>query len=160
MGKLYLWNLVSFDIVWVSFTYYMNRNKKSMKLKLLPLRLHSVASIHIPSNDTKLFRSNPSVTLSRLKLHSATSFVLPSVNISNCFHNAPKVTLSPLKTSVLRNHNVISSNIRFKKPRLFPTINKCNSKRCRCCNYLSCKSTIKSSVNGRVFNVNIQNDID
>ena len=160
LGKLYRWNLVSFGVVWVSLTYNMNRQKQSMTIKLLPLRLHSAASVHIPSNDTKLFRSYPSVTLSRLKLHSATSFVLPSVNISNCFHNAPKVTLSPLKTSVLRSHNVISSNIRFKKPRLFPTINKCNSKRCRCCNYLSSKSTIKSSVNGRVFNININTDID
>jgi hypothetical protein len=29
-----------------------------------------------------------------------------------------------------------------------------------CCNHISCKSNIKSSVNGRTFNVNILSDID
>ena len=43
---------------------------------------------------------------------------------------------------------------------MYPTISKCNAKRCSCCNHLCCKSTIKSNVNGRQFSVITNSDLD
>ena len=46
-----------------------------------------------------------------------------------------------------------------KRHRVHPVINKCNTKRWACCNYISCKSNIKSTVNSRVFSVVLDSDI-
>ena len=148
-------------MVWASFSKFMHRlNKNSLHLNISPLRLHSAASVHIPNTTyNQLFNSKPFVRLSQLKLHSATSFVTPSINVFNCFQN-PKVTLSPLKNSIIRKYSKIPSLALCKKPRVYPTISKCNSKRCKCCNYLCSGSTIKSTVNGRVFSVDLPYDID
>lgn len=134
-------------------------NIKKATINLSPLRLHSATSVHIPNSGNKLFNS-VTVPITPLKLHSATSFSLPSVNISNCFHNVPKVTLSRLPNSLIRKHKLNDSFNLSRKGRMYPLISKCNAKRCKCCNYLSCRSTIKSSVNGRQFSVEIPCDID
>ena len=138
----------------------MNHNFRNIpSLKLSPLRLHSARSLHIPNSD-QLFQSKPIVSLPRLKLHSANSFVLPSTNVSNCFHNGPRVTLSPLSNALIRKYNINQYTSSLGNRRMYPSISKCNSKRCRCCNYLSCNSTIKSSVNGRIFSINLPSNID
>ena len=41
---------------------------------------------------------------------------------------------------------------------MYPSISKCNAKRCRCCKHICCKITIKSNVNGRQFSVVIYSD--
>lgn len=135
-------------------------NTKKASIHLSPLRLHSATSVHIPNADKKLFNSKVTVPIARLKLHSAASFNLPSVNISNCFHNGPKVTLSPLSNSLIRKHKLSDFSNSFRKRRMYPLISKCNARRCKCCNYLTCHSTIKSSVNGREFSVVLPHDID
>lgn len=129
-------------------------------IKLSPLRLHSATSLHIPKSDSNFLQSKPIVPLPRLKLHSATSFVLPSTSISNCFHNGPKVALSPLSNSLIRRYNINQYSSSLGNHRMYPSISKCNSKRCRCCNYLSCNSTIKSSINNRMFSINLPSSID
>ena len=139
----------------------MNRNLQKIPIiKLSPLRLHSATSLHIPNSDNKILSSKPVVSLPRLNLHSATSFVLPSANISNCFHNGPRVALSPLSNSLIRKYNIKQYSPSLGNHRMYPSISQCNSKRCRCCNYLSCNSTIKSSINNRVFSVNLPFNID
>ena len=105
----------------------------------------------------KLFQ--PSVRLTPLNLHSARSFHLPSVSISNCFHNGPRVVLSPLKDSMSRKY-LVHKKIVFPKRRKYPHISKCNTKRCRCCKHLVCESTVKSTVNGRTFSVRLNSDVD
>ena len=90
----------------------------------------------------------PSVYVSPLKLHSATKINLHGVSDSGLFRNHLKVRLSPLKSPVLRN-----SRSKYRRSVVYPSITKCNAKRCSCCKHLCCKSTIKSNVNGRHFSV-------
>ena len=90
----------------------------------------------------------PSVYVSPLKLHSATKINLHGVSGSSLFRNHLKVRLSPLKSPVLRN-----SWSKYRRSVVYPSITKCNAKRCSCCTHLCCKSTIKSNVNGRQFSV-------
>ena len=63
--------------------------------------------------------------------------------------------LSPLKSPVLRKY----SNP-FKRPGMYPSISKCNAKRCNCCIHLCTNSTVTSSVNGRKFSVVNNSDLD
>ena len=97
----------------------------------------------------------PSVYVSPLKLHSATKINLHGVSNSAIFRNHLKVRLSPLKSPVLRN-----SRSKYRRSVVYPSISKCNAKRCSCCKYLCCKSTIKSNVNGRQFSVITNSDLD
>ena len=131
---------------------------KTPILKIKPLNMHSVSSVQIPQNVTNFSLLQPSVRLKPLNLHSASSFHVPSLSINKCFYNGPKVVLSPLKSSIIR---ISSINIRtlHKKHRVYPKISKCNAKRCRCCNNLSCDSTIISTINGRVFSVKLTSDV-
>ena len=62
---------------------------------------------------------------------------------------------SPLKSPVLRKY----SNP-FKRPGMFPSISKCNARRCNCCMHLCTNSTVTSSVNGRKFSVINNSDLD
>ena len=48
----------------------------------------------------------------------------------------------------------------FKRPGVYPSISKCNAKRCNCCMHLCTNSTITSSVNGRKFSVVNNSDLD
>ena len=43
---------------------------------------------------------------------------------------------------------------------MYPSISKCNAKKCNCCNHLCSKITITSSVNGRAFSVVNDSDLD
>ena len=97
----------------------------------------------------------PSVYVSPLKLHSATKINLHGVSESALFRNLLKVRLSPLKSPVLRN-----SRSKYRRSVVYPSISKCNAKRCSCCKHLCCKSTIKSNVNGRQFSEITNSDLD
>ena len=69
-----------------------------------------------------------------------------------CF---PGEAMLAFKSPVLRN-----SRSKYTRRVVDPCISKCNSKRCSCCKHLCCKSTIKSSVNGRQFSVITYSDLD
>ena len=43
---------------------------------------------------------------------------------------------------------------------MYPSISKCNAKRCKCCKHLSTLTTVTSSVNGRPFSVINNSDLD
>jgi hypothetical protein len=45
------------------------------------------------------------------------------------------------------------------RKQFFPSISKCNRKRCCTCKYLSCKSVIQSTSNRRNFSINIPSDV-
>ena len=133
-------------------------NRQKIKLNLQPLNLHSASSVFIPPNITDFKSLQPTVRLRPLQLHSASQFHVPSISINKCFYNGPKVVLSPLKSIISnRSYNIRSLN---RRRRLHPQINKCNARRCMCCNYLTCSSTIKSTVNGRVFSTNFTSDVN
>ena len=63
-------------------------------------------------------------------------------------HNNLRVRLSPLKSHILRKYTNP-----FKRCGMYPSISKCNAKRCKCCKHLSTKTTVTSSDNGRQFSV-------
>ena len=126
-----------------------------IKILLLPLRLHSSSSIQIPQSTNRYNSMLPSVYFSPLKLHSATKINLHGVSDSALFRNHLKVRLSPLKPPVLRN-----SRSKYKRSVVYPSISKCNAKRCSCRKHLFCKSTIKSNINGRHCSVIINSDLD
>ena len=46
------------------------------------------------------------------------------------------------------------------KTGMYPSISKCNAKRCNCCMHLCTNSTVTSSVNGRKFSVVNNSDLD
>ena len=143
----------------------MNNLNRAIKIQLSPLRLHSASSIQVPKNGIAFLKSKPYVQLSPLNLHSATSVQIPTHNSTNIFNNRLAVSLTPLRSPVVRKYKVpplfrVQLNLRKLSRRVFPSITKCNAKRCSCCNYLSCKSHIQSVVNGRRFNVNLPSDID
>ena len=97
------------------------------------------------------------LSASSVNLHGlAASFVnLHGLANTSIFHNNLRVMLSPLKSPVLRKY----SNP-FKRPGMYPSISKCNAKRCNCCKHLCTNSTVTSSVNGRKFSVVNKSDLD
>ena len=97
----------------------------------------------------------PAVRLRPLNLLSASSVNLHGLANTSIFHNNLRVMLSPLKSPVLRKY----SNP-FKRPGMFPSISKCNAKRCNCCMHLCTNSTVTSSVNGRKFSVVNNSELD
>ena len=72
-----------------------------------------------------------------------------------CFLETAWVMLPPLKSPVLRKY----SNP-FKRPGMYPSISKCNAKRCNCCMHLCTNSTVTSSVNGRKISAVNNSDLD
>ena len=128
---------------------------KTVKILLLPLRLHSASSIQIPQSNNRNNSMLPSVYISPLKFHSAIKINLHGVADSALFKNHLKVCLSPLKSPVVRN-----SRSKYRRSVVYPFISKSNAKRCSCCKHLCCKSTIKSNVNGRQFSVFTNSDLD
>ena len=130
-------------------------------VRISPIKLHSASSLQVPSKISNFCSLQPRLRLEPLNLSRAKSFHVPSISVSHCFHNGPKVVLSPLKASVVRKALTQNNSVLIKsKHAAHPTISKCNTKRCGCCKHLSCKSTIKSTVNGRVFSVKLEEDID
>ena len=143
--------------VWYRLKNSIMNSLKTVKILLSPLRLHSVSSIQVPQSTNRYNSMLPSVYASPLKLHSATKINLHGVSDSALFRNHLKVRLSPLnlKSPVLRN-----SRSMYRRSVVYPSISKCNAKRCSCCKHLCCKSTIKSNVNGRQFFVITNSDLD
>ena len=116
---------------------------KRLKITLTPLRLHSASSVRIPNSINNFRTLIPAVRLRPLNLLSASSVNLHGLANTSIFHNNLRV-MSP----VLRKY----SNP-FKRPGMYPSISKCNAKRCNCCMHLCTNSTVISSVNGRKFSV-------
>ena len=127
----------------------------SLKITLTPLRLHSASSVRIPNSINNFRTLIPALRLRSLNLLSASSVNLHGLANTSIFHNNLRVMLSPLKSPVLRKY----SNP-FKRPRMYPSISKCNAKRCNCCMHLCTNSTVTSSVNGRKFSVVNNSDLD
>ena len=120
-----------------------------------PLRFHSASSIRIPNYINNFRTLIPAVRLRPLNLLSASFVNLHGLANTSVFHNNLRVLLSPLKSPVLRKY----SNS-FKRPGMYPSISKCNAKRCNCCMHLYTNSIITSSVNGRKFSVVNNSDLD
>ena len=125
-----------------------------LKITLTPLRLHSASSIRIPNSINNFRTLIPAVRLRPLNLLSASSVNLHGLANTSILHNNFRVMLSPLKSPVLRKY----SNP-FKRPGMYPSISKCNAKRCNCCMHLCTNSTATSSVNGRKFSVVNNSDL-
>ena len=128
---------------------------KIPSISITALRMHSASTVQIPQHTMDFNHLQPSVCLKRLNLHSASSFHVPSLSSNQNFQYRPTMMLSPIQ----RNALVKMRNFPRRR-RVYPEIEKCNAKRCLCCKYLSCKSNIKSTVNGRVFNVNFDADVN
>ena len=126
-----------------------------LKITLTPLRLHSASSLRIPNSINNFRTLIPALRLRPLNLLSASSVNLHGSANTSIFHNNLRVMLSPLKSPVLRKY----SNP-FKRPGMYPSILKCNAKRCNCCMHLCTNSTVTSSVNGRKFSVVNNSDLD
>jgi hypothetical protein len=134
----------------------LNRNNTHL---LSPLRVHSTSTYSIQMKHHSTPRRTPSVVLSPLNLSSVNSFYIPRSINTNIFNNSLRIRLSPIKHTILKKYNITTTNYPHRS-RVYPSINKCNSKRCGCCNFLSHRSTITSNVNGRTFNVILNTDID
>ena len=141
--------------VWYKLKNSIMKSLKTVKIYLSPLRLHSASSIQIPQSTNRYYSMLQSVNVSPLKLHSATKTNLHGVSDSALFRKHLKVRLSPLKSPVLRN-----SRSKYRRSVVYPSISKCNAKRCSCCKHLCCKSIIKSNVNGRQISVTTNSDLD
>ena len=126
-----------------------------LKITLTPPRLHSASSVRIPNSINNFRTLIPALRLRPLNLLSASSVNLHGLANTSIFHNNLRVMLSPLKSPVLRK----SSNP-FKRPGMYPSISKCNTKRCNCCMHLCTNSTVTSSVNGRKISVVNNSDLD
>ena len=120
------------------------------------LKGQTTSSAHGLNNNKALLSLIPKVKLTPINLFSTSVCYVPNVNSHSLFKHKPTVRLSPLKPSVISKYNV-----KLGRPgSLFPVISKCNAKRCGCCKFLSCKSNIRSSVNGRTFNIKTNIDLD
>lgn len=104
---------------------------KNPKVVLSPLRIPITRSIHLPLNYRQLLFSKPTVKLSLLR----TSFIGGTMRLGS----SSQRNLAPCNR--------------------YPTINKCNSRKCLCCKFLNMSSFILSSVNNRKFSVNIKSDV-
>ena len=74
----------------------------------------------------------PSIKIRPLNILSASSVNLHGITNSNVFHNNLRIRLSPLKSPILRKYTNP-----FKRCGMYPSISKCNAKRCKCCKHLS-----------------------
>ena len=105
------------------------------------------------------------ITLTLLRLHSASSVRIPN-SINNFLTLIPAVRLRPLNllsASSVNLHGLANTSKYsnpFKRPGMYPSISKCNAKRCKCCMHLCTNSTVTSSVNGRKFSVVNNSDLD
>ena len=126
-----------------------------LRITLTPLRLHSASSVRIAYSINNFLTLIPGVRLRRLNLLSAYSVNLHGLANTNIFTNNLRVRLSPLKSPLLRKYSSP-----FKRHGMYPSISKCNAKRCNCCKHLCTNSTVTSSVNGRTFSVVNNSDLD
>ena len=134
---------------------YTQLSVNRLKITLTSLRLHSASSVRIPNSINNFRTLIPALRLRPLNLLSASSVDLHGLANTSIFHNNLRVMLSLLKSPVLRKY----SNP-FKRPGMYPSISKCNAKRYKCCMHLCTNSTVTSSVNGRKFSVVNNSDLD
>ena len=106
-----------------------------LRTTLTPLRLHSASAVWIPNFINNFRTLIPAVRLRPLNLLSASSVNLHGLTNTSIFHSNLRVMLSPQKSPALRKY----SNP-FKRP-MYPSILKCNAKRCNCCMHLCTNST-------------------
>ena len=104
------------------------------------LRLHSAFSVQFPSSTRNFNIMFPSVQIRPLNTLLAFSVNLHGITNIDIFHNNLRITLSSLKSYILRKY----SNP-FNRCGMYPNISKCNAKRCKCCKLLYCCFT--STVN-------------
>ena len=126
-----------------------------IRVALTPLGLHSASSVRIPNSINNFRTLMPALRLRPLNLSSASSVNLHGLANTGIFHNNLRVVLSPLKSPVLRKY----SNP-FKRPGMYPSISKCNAKRCSCCVRLCTNSAVASSAGGGKFSVVNNSDLD
>ena len=119
-----------------------------LKITISPVRLHSASSLKILRSTARFNSLLPTVNVSPLKFHSVTSINLYSASNHNIFRNHLRISLSPIKSSIL-----LKYKNPYKRNSMYPNISKYNAKSCICCNHLICQSTIISSVNHRQFSV-------
>ena len=81
---------------------------------------------------TRLNTSGQGFKKDPLNILSASSVNLHGITNSNVFHNNLRIRLSPLKSPILRKYTNP-----FKRCGMYPSISKCNAKRCKCCKHLS-----------------------
>ena len=121
---------------------------KRINISISPLRLHSASAVQIPSSTRKFNTMLPSIKIHPLNILSESSVNLHGITNSNVFHSNIGIRLPPLISPIL-----LKYTNPFKRCGMYPSISKCNAKRCKCCKHFITKSTVTSSVNGRQFSV-------
>ena len=128
---------------------------KRLGITLTPLRLHAASTIRISHSTNNFQNLLHIVRVTPLNLFSASTVNLHGASNSYMFRNNLQIRLSRLKSQSLRKY--INP---FKRHGMYPSISKCNAKKCNCCICLCSKTTITSSVNGRTFSVVSDSDLD
>ena len=103
--------------------------------------------------------------LSISTLNYSTIWYETSICMLNNFHGAFYFTITEsLQKHYLFKYSgyfwIMSSTHLDKRRSLYPSISMCNVKSCICCSHLNCKSTIRSTVNGRHFFIVNTTDLD
>ena len=129
--------------------------QKELIVLHLPSRLHSASYVQIPSSTRKPNTMLSSIKIRHLNILSTSSVNLHGLTNTNVFHNNLRMRLSPLKSHFLQKYTNP-----FKRCGMYPSISKCNAKRCKCCKHLSTISTVTSSVNGRQISVINNSELD
>ena len=120
------------------------------KTIISPRRVQSASSVRIPKNiDRSLLHT---INITPLKLSSVSSVRLNGASNCNIFHNSLRIRLSPVKSPIIRKYKNPD-----KRRSLYSSISTCNVKSC---GHLNCKSTIRSTVNGRQFSIVNTTDLD
>ena len=76
--------------------FLMTSHNKIPWIQINPSRMHSLSSVQVHKNISKLSSLQSYVRIKPLILHSASSVHVPSLSINKCFYNGPGVVLSPL----------------------------------------------------------------
>ena len=128
---------------------------KRINISISLLRLHSASSVQIPSSTRNFNTMLHSIKIRPLNILSVSSVNLHGITNSSVFHNNLRIRLSPLKSPILRKYTNP-----FKRCGMYPSMFKCNAKRCKYCKHLRTKTTVTSSVNGRQISVINNSELD
>ena len=118
-----------------------------------PRRVQAASSVRIPQNIGRSLLTTINIT--PLKLSFVSSIRLNDASNCNIFRNSLRIRLPPVKSPIIRKYKNLD-----KRRSLYPSISSCNVKSCICCSHLNCKSTIRSTVNGRQFSIVNTTDLD
>ena len=130
----------------------MNRLLKP-NIYISPLKLHNVSTVHLSHGADDIFSRRVTVNISPIKLHPSSGVYIS--NSSNLF-----LRQSCILRNVPISHVKISPAQMQSGHNMYFNIYKCNYKRCSTCRFLNCNSTVKSTVNGRIFNISLPCDVD